>query len=105
MPVEVVVGQAVHGDLRALPTDALRREALGYLLKLRERPRLGLRLSEMNATGDLSDCRKIYFGGADYRIVYQVEPSSGEPQRVRVIAVGRRARLEAYRTAVTRLGR
>ena len=58
----------------------------------------------------LADCRRIRFDRPDwtekprYRLVYRNEPSDGAPAVARIIAVGSREALAAYRTAAARLG-
>jgi hypothetical protein len=92
-------------DLRALPSDRLRRVALQWMLRLRRRPKLGQFL-EWRWGPDLRGCRKIYFDeddrpleldfvvrrrseeGAAYRIVYRILPAEERPELVQVFAVG-----------------
>lgn len=68
----------------------------------------GVPLEEMALTGDLGDCRKLYFGlgrAPSHRIVYR---DLGEDQGVEileVVAVESRAELYAYLLAAARLGR
>ncbi|HEY1563908.1 MAG TPA: hypothetical protein VGF72_04405 [Gaiellaceae bacterium] len=54
------------------------------------------KLGEHPETGDLSDCRKIYFDKARYRIVYRVLPNEKRPKSVEVTVIGARAELEVY---------
>jgi mRNA interferase RelE/StbE len=103
--VQVVARPEVEEDLRALASNELRFEALSLIVRLRKEPRLGLKLEERPGTGDLSDCRKLYFDGARHRIVYRLLPNERRPQTVDVIAVGPRARLAVYVEAVRRLER
>ena len=41
------------------------------------------------ATGDLGDCRKVFFRSARYRIVYRLEPNQITPKRVNVSSTRR----------------
>ena len=95
----------VAADLADLGSAALQREALGYMKRLRREPLLGRPLGKQALTGDLSDCRKIFFNGAEHRIVYRLLPDERKPQEVYVIVVGPRAGLVVYKEAVRRLGR
>ena len=67
----------VPADFRALPSQDLRVRALFLLASLKGWPDRGLRLSDHPASGDLSDCRKLYFDVDEnvtpgYRIVYRL---------------------------------
>lgn len=103
--VEVVPRPEVSDDLRNLGSRDLIREALQYIVDLRNKPFLGRPLENLPHIGDLSDCRKIFFDEARYRIVYRLLPDEKNPTTVDVITVGPRAALGAYMTALTRLGR
>lgn len=58
----------------------------------------------------LGECRRIRFDRPDwtgkprYRLVYRNEPSDGAPAVARILAVGLRDDLAAYRSAASRLG-
>ena len=68
----------------------------------------GVPLQEMAVTGDLGDCRKLYFGFGDppsHRIVYRDLGSSGGLEIVEIVAVEAREELYAYLLAAHRLGR
>ena len=58
----------------------------------------------------LGGCRRILFDASNwkgkprYRLVYRNEPEDGAPDVVRLIAVGTRESLGAYRAAAARLG-
>lgn len=76
-----------------LPRDAQARvlELLGEIAN--RTPTLGLACGYQHATGNLSDCRKLYFDtatGVDprYRLVYRVLPDESAPQTIEVITVG-----------------
>jgi len=103
--VEVRARPEVSQDLRDLRSNALRLEALNYLVRLEASPHLGQRLAHLPGTGDLSDCRKLYFDEARHRIIYRLLPDEKNPTEVDVIAVGPREGLEVYTEAVRRLGR
>jgi hypothetical protein len=103
--IPVKLGDGVADDLRALPSDDLRRAALEWMALLRNEPHRGPRL-DWRLGRDLSRARKIYFdeddtplrtnfldpptrpGGPRYRIVYELLPMPERPTLVRVIAVG-----------------
>jgi hypothetical protein len=105
LPLRAFARAELEKDMAALDTDALRREAAKMMLRLRRRPQLRRRLSRDARTGDLSDCRKLYFDEARHRIVYRLYPSDDTPMEVEIIAVGPRANLDVYRRASERLGR
>lgn len=104
MTLPVKVGDDAKADLAALPIP-LRVEAFTWMLKLPDAPKLGQPLGEHGETGDLSDCRKIYFNRARHRIIYRLAPTEENPARIEVIAVGARASLRVYLEAARRLGR
>jgi len=100
---------AALGDLRRLQQDdpALAAEAGRILNDVAAGRRDGDPLSAMAATGDLSDCRKIYFGhlnGPTHRIVLQVRPD-GTIEVVLVVAVEARADAYVYLLSAERLQR
>lgn len=105
MTVNVDVRPEAVDDLRALGSNRLRLEAMKLMVALRTTPRLGKPLDYAPQTGDLSDCRKLYFDNARHRIVYRLLPNERKPTRVDVIAVGPREALEVYEAAIERLGR
>jgi hypothetical protein len=100
----VTLEREVTTDYARLPSDELRDEAIGYVLQLGTKPRLGLPLRS-TALGDLCDCRKIIFGGTAFRIVYRLIPNETSPKRVKVIVIARRADSHVYAEALRRLGR
>jgi hypothetical protein len=101
---EVKIETEALSDLGNL-TPTLLAEAYALLVKLKAAPTLGQPLGEHPEIGDLSDCRKLYFNGSRHRVIYQLQPDDANPRRVRVLAVGRRANLLVYRSAMQRLGR
>lgn len=103
--VEVVPRPEVSDDLKNLGSPDLIREALQYIVDLRNKPFLGRPLENLPHIGDLSDCRKIFFDEARYRIVYRLLPNEENPKTADIITVGPRAALGAYTTALKRLGR
>ncbi len=110
MAVEVVLWPQVHDDFRALPSDALRWEALRYFVRLRNEPRLGLSLTDHPVWGNLSDCRKIFLDETHernprWRIVYRLLPSDSTPATAEIIIVGPRRDDAVYREVMARLER
>lgn len=101
----------MSGDLRQIEDAAVVAAALRLAGELRENPWLGDRMREQYNLRVLADCRRILFDGPKwkgkprYRLVYRNEPADGAPEVVRLIAVGTRESLGAYRAAATRLGR
>lgn len=105
MSAEVKLEPEALDDLRRLAPDLV-TEAFGLMFRLREHPHLGQALGDHPETGDLSDCRKLYFNQVRHRIIYQADPADArDPKRVRILAVGRRADLGVYRETARRLGR
>jgi hypothetical protein len=105
MAVGVTFHAQAREDLRNLGSHALKLEAAKFLLELERAPLFGEKLGNHAETGDLSDCRKIYFDKARHRIVYRVLPNEKKPETVEVIVIGPRAELEVYTEAIRRLGR
>lgn len=105
MTVEVRPRPEISEDLRGLGSNDLRLEALRYIVALAKKPRLGQRLENLPHTGDLSDCRKLYFNEARHRIIYRLLPDDRRPTEVDVIAVGPREAEGVYVEAVRRLER
>lgn len=107
------LGAAV-ADLERLKGDdvALYQRARGLLDLVEANEYDGVPLKEMSKYGDLSNCRKIYFGHGparnSHRIVYQMaEPEEGGDLRVEVIevvAVEARDDGYVYLKAAERLG-
>ena len=100
---------AALGDLRHLQHDdpALALEAGRILADVAAGRRDGEPLSAMAATGDLTDCRKIYFGHRNeptHRIVLQVRPD-GTIEVVLVVAVESRTNAYVYLLSAERLQR
>lgn len=94
--------------------------ALDMLVLVRDGKIAGDKLDSRAGTGDLGDCRKLYFdpdgsGKPRYRLVYRytpdeihavaVEAVAVEAVAVEAVAVGRRANLDAYQRAIVNLGR
>ena len=97
-------------DMAALPDDHTRRMALLLANSIRSGKVAGVRLDERIATGDLTDCFKVYFdpqGGIKprYRLVYRVRSVGLQTIAIQPIAVGRREGLDAYLRAARNLGR
>jgi hypothetical protein len=93
----------VSDDLRQIDDDAVVAAAIRLAGELRENPWLGERMRERYNLRVLASCRRILFdapgweGKPRYRLVYRNEP-------VRLMAVGTRESLAAYRASATRLG-
>jgi hypothetical protein len=100
----------VSDDLRQIDDDAVVAAAIRLAGELRENPWLGERMRERYNLRVLASCRRILFdipgreGKPGYRLVYRNEAEDGAPELVRLIAVGTRESLGAYRAAATRLG-
>jgi hypothetical protein len=89
-------------------------EARSLIEDLPGDPLLGDWLERHEATGDLSDCRKVKFGpdelaedgtslGPALRLIYRLLPSNHDPQTVEVLAVAPRRDLVAYYLASQRI--
>ena len=76
--LKVAIRPEAREDIRDLPTHTLQLEAAKFLLRL-EFANLGLPLTTLASVGNLSDCRKIYFGNTRYRIVYRLLPNERNP--------------------------
>jgi len=93
LPVEFFDPTAKQ-QLLDLPSDALKRRALELLVRVsKENPRLGKPCGFAFSTGNLSDCRKLYFDeeqDADprFRIVYRLLPDEEKPAKAEVIRIG-----------------
>lgn len=97
---------AAVNDLSRL-TPALRRVAVGLVNEIAERRIDGEQLHSLARSGDLGDCRKIYFGvgqPASHRIVFRIL-EDGSIEVVEVIAVESREDSYVYLLAAVRLGR
>jgi hypothetical protein len=93
----------------------MRVRALELLTALStENPLLGKECGWRQATGNLFDCRKLYFDEREdveprYRIVYRLLPDEDAPTRIQVLAIGlkidQRDRAYIYELVGRRLGR
>ncbi|TFB80871.1 hypothetical protein E3N84_10490 [Terrimesophilobacter mesophilus] len=84
--------------------------ALGLLVEVRNGTVQGVRLDSRVATGDLSDCFKMYFDTDGthkprYRLVYRYQPDEVNAVSIEAVGVGERADLAVYRSISARLGR
>jgi hypothetical protein len=96
-------------DLEALADPLLVDAAIKLGVELWENPWLGESMRERFNLRVLSECRRRFdrpdwTGKPRYRVIYRNEPSEGAPALARIIAVGSRDRLAAYRAAAARLG-
>lgn len=94
--------ERLRADDPALPSAALRtlRDVVNGTIE-------GAPLNEMAVAGDLSDCRKLYFGPGkppSHRIVYRLL-GDGTVEVIEVVAVEAREDMYAYLLAATRLQR
>jgi hypothetical protein len=98
-------------DLKALSDRKTQLAALQVALALQDNPHLGDPLRNRLRIGDLGRCRTIRFDHSEwkekprYRLVCFNDPDDGSIAVVRVIAVGLRAQLAAYKAAAARLRR
>jgi hypothetical protein len=98
------------GDLKRLHTDDPRLATRAYALVdlIVGREIIGDELRLLPSYGDLSDCRKVYFGATgptiSHRLVYR-EVADGRFEIVEVVAVEQREDGYAYLLAASRLGR
>lgn len=77
-----------------LPSEQLKRRAFQLLVQVSTgNPRLGKPCGFAFSTGNLSDCRKLYFDEAEdmdprYRIIYRLLPDEDRPAKAEVIRIG-----------------
>jgi hypothetical protein len=102
MNFNMVFLDGVKDEIRALTPNSLQLECMNQLRRAR-RGVFGLPLGPHPQTGDLTGCRKIYFGDTKWRIVVRYRPTERRVQVVEVIAVGPREAMDVYYTAVERL--
>ena len=110
MALNLTKSQGFEGDLFALPSRELMERALTLLVEVSRGNLTGQELEALVATGDLSDCRKIYLDIDDnqkprYRLVYRLTPSEVRAVAVEAVSVGERRGLDAYMRAAKNLGR
>ncbi len=96
-PYTVQLTRFAEEDFAALDR-SLRILALKQLRKLEAHPLAGKPLGRKFGI-DLSGYRALYFAGKRYRIVYRLEEDA---RQVIVVAIGKKARFEAYRRAAER---
>jgi hypothetical protein len=108
--LKLTKSEGFEGDLFALPSRELMQRALALLVDVSKGSLRGQELETLVATGDLSDCRKIYFDVDNnqkprYRLVYRLTPNEVRAAAVEAVAVGERRGLDAYVRAAKNLGR
>ncbi len=96
---EVELIEEAEADFAALDP-SLRRQAEAQMRKLEHHPYAGEPLGH-KAGYDLTGYRAIPFAGKRYRVVYKVDEKN---ELVTVIAIGKKAKFEAYRLADRRAG-
>ena len=102
---------AAKGDVGRLAEEdpAVARLALRTIRDLEVGSIEGRPLQALAKSGDLSDCRKVYFGAGSppsHRIVYRVDDEDiGTVEILEVVAVEARSELYVYLLAAARLGR
>jgi hypothetical protein len=93
LPVEFF-DPAAKQQLLDLLSKGLKYRALELLAEVsKKNPKLGKPCGFAFSTGNLSDCRKLYFDeqrdmDPRYRIVYRLLPSEDGPSKVEVIRIG-----------------
>ncbi len=102
--------EAASDDVGRLAEDdaELATLALRKVRELEARTVEGVPLEEMAVTGDLGDCRKLYFGPGNppsHRIVYRELDEEEGLEIIEVVAVEAREQLYTYLLAAKRLGR
>jgi mRNA interferase RelE/StbE len=103
--------KAARDDLGRLAADdpALAKLALLKVRDLEEGRVEGVPLESMAKSGDLEDCRKLYFGPGNppsHRIAYRSnDTEQGTVEIVEIIAMEARSEMYAYLLAAVRLGR
>lgn len=110
MALQLTKAQGFEGDLFSLPSRAHMERALTLLVEVSRGNLTGQPLEALIATGDLSDCRKVYFDVDNnhkprYRLVYRLTPTEVRAVAVEAVAVGERRNLDAYVRAARNLGR
>lgn len=96
LPVEFF-DPTVKQQLLDLPSKELKRRALELLAQVSKgNPKLGKPCGFAFSTGNLSDCRKLYFDeqrdiDPRYRIVYRLLPNEDSPTKAEVIRIGLKA--------------
>lgn len=98
-------------DIHELPPE-MRKLVLDWLVSIKKGETSGTPLDNLPETGDLSDCYKFYFDPDPspdqpprYRLVYRYTPNEIRAVSLQAVAVGKRAKLDAYIRALANLGR
>lgn len=93
LPVEFFDPTAKQ-QLLELPSKELKRRALELLAQVSTgNPRLGKPCGFAFSTGNLADCRKLYFDEQEdmdprFRIIYRLVPDEEKPAKAEVIRIG-----------------
>jgi mRNA interferase RelE/StbE len=96
-------------DFSNLPED-IKQDCYNTLKKLEKNLNMGLELKN-NGIRDLSDCYKLYFFNAKYRIIYMKENKKITVHQIsiqnvniaKVLGIGKRANYEIYDIVAERL--
>lgn len=107
----VKLTELAKGDFGNLPRD-IQKECYDTLKKLEKNLHMGLKLKN-NGIRDLSNCYKLYFHNAKYRIIYIKENekiiihqvSIQNKNIAKIVGIGKRANYEIYDTVAKRLNK
>lgn len=114
MHCDVELTKLAKEDFKQLPKE-IKQECLDMLKNLQKNLNLGQNLGN-NGIRDLSDCYKLYFHDAEYRIIYQKEKNkisihgisinnNNNNNIAKVVGIGQRSNYEIYDKVAERLNR
>jgi hypothetical protein len=103
----VYVLPAALMDIKDLREPGVQKAIVSGLVEVERNLEFGALLEARGSTGDLRGCRKVYVDKPTdqkprFRVVYWCAPSERRPRQARILAVGVRAELGAYKLAVDR---